>query len=380
MSRMNKLKLLAFYLPQYHTIPENDLWWGKGFTDWVNVKKSKPLYEGHYQPRIPLNNNYYDLSDVSVLIKQAELAKEFGLYGFCYYYYWFNGKKLLEKPLEAMLNNKNVNIPFCLSWANDPWTRAWDGGTQDFLMKQEYGTEENWIEHINYLIPFFRDPRYIKIEDMPILLLYRTKDFSKFDEMIILWNKIMKQNNLNELYIIETLNSFQAQPYCKLSKAVVEFEPMITLGSDYSLYERTKNYFKRHFEKPGKLKIINYDYIWKKIIRRKKGKFLKGKYNKILLSSGFVNWDNTPRKKENGVVFKGATPEKFQYYMQQLIRKSQKTDSELLFINSWNEWAEGCYLEPDENKGYDYLIAIRRALESSRSKLNDKHTYVKKKV
>jgi hypothetical protein len=362
---MKKTKVVAFYLPQYHTIPENDKWWGKGFTDWTNVKKAKPLFNDHKQPVKPLNDNYYDLSNIAILKEQADLAKEYGVDGFCYYHYWFKGQKLLEKPLEAMLSDREVNIPFCLSWANDPWTRAWDGGTKDFLIRQDYGSTEDWIDHINYLIPFFRDTRYIKVEERPVFLIYRTKDFSKFDEMIVLWNSILKRNNLKELYIIETLNAFQSQPNLKISEAVVEFEPMISLSSDLTLRERINIFINRKFitEVYDKPRIVSYDSIWKKILSRKPSKFLKLKDQKVLIRSGFVNWDNTPRKKNRGVVFSGGTPEKFETNMRKLLNKSVQSKSEFIFINAWNEWAEGCYLEPDQTNGYEYLNSLKKALK-----------------
>ena len=155
------MKIIAFYLPQFHNIPENDEWWGDGFTEWTNVKKAKPLYEGHMQPRVPLGGNYYNLLDDNVKIWQADLAKKYGVYGFCYYHYWFNGKMLLEKPMEQMLANKEVDIPFCICWANEPWTKAWVGDERKLLIAQEYGQEEEWKQHFMYLLPFFKDERYI---------------------------------------------------------------------------------------------------------------------------------------------------------------------------------------------------------------------------
>ena len=167
------MKIIAFYLPQFHNIPENDEWWGNGFTEWTNVKKAKPIFEGHQQPKVPLNNNYYNLLDDNVKVWQADLAKKYGVYGFCYYHYWFNGKMLLEKPMEQMLENKEVDIPFCISWANEPWTKAWVGDEKKMLIAQEYGQEEEWKEHFMYLLPFFKDERYIKKDGKPFFIFYR---------------------------------------------------------------------------------------------------------------------------------------------------------------------------------------------------------------
>ena len=167
------MKIIAFYLPQFHNIPENDEWWGDGFTEWTNVKKAKPLYEGHMQPRVPLGGNYYNLLDDNVKIWQADLAKKYGVYGFCYYHYWFNGKMLLEKPMEQMLANKEVDIPFCICWANEPWTKAWVGDERKLLIAQEYGQEEEWKQHFMYLLPFFKDERYITKNGKPLFVFYR---------------------------------------------------------------------------------------------------------------------------------------------------------------------------------------------------------------
>ena len=174
------MKIIAFYLPQFHNIPENDEWWGNGFTEWTNVKKAKPIFEGHQQPKVPLNNNYYNLLDDNVKVWQADLAKKYGVYGFCYYHYWFNGKMLLEKPMEQMLENKEVDIPFCISWANEPWTKAWVGDEKKMLIAQEYGQEEEWKEHFMYLLPFFKDERYNFIIAIRLSMMKRNITFHHF--------------------------------------------------------------------------------------------------------------------------------------------------------------------------------------------------------
>ena len=190
------MRIIAFYLPQFHNIPENDEWWGDGFTEWVNVKKAEPIYEGHEQPRVPLDGNYYNLLDDDVKIWQAELAKKYGIYGFCYYHYWFNGKLLLEKPMEQMLENKKVDLPFCVCWANEPWTRAWVG-EKKVLIGQEYGTEKEWKEHFDYMLPFFRDDRYIKEDNRPLYVIYRPEIIPCLQEMLALWDKLAKENGFD---------------------------------------------------------------------------------------------------------------------------------------------------------------------------------------
>ncbi len=359
------LKILAFYLPQFHEIPENNKWWGKGFTDWVNVKKAKPLFKGHYQPRKPLNNNYYDLSDVNVMKWQANLAKEYGIYGFCYYHYWFNGKLLLEKPLENMLKDKEVNIPFCLAWGNESWTRTWDGLGNNVLIHQSYGGKKEWAEHFEYLIKFFLDERYIKINNKPMFLIYRTEHIPNIDEMIDFWNELSTKYGFNGIYLVEMLTGFQKTVFAKNSSAVVEFEPNYTLGlyskfnkykPKYTFYYLYNEYLRIKLKSP--VKIVSYDIVWKMILNRKNKKF---RDRKTFLGA-YIGWDNTPRKEYRGSVHINSTPENFGKYFSKLLKKADKLNSEFIFINAWNEWAEGTYLEPDEKYGYKFLEEIKRKL------------------
>ena len=190
------MRIIAFYLPQFHDIPENDEWWGKGFTEWVNVKKAKPLFEGHAQPRVPLNNNYYNLLDDNIKIWQSEIAQKHGIYGFCYYHYWFNGKLLLEEPMEQMLKNKEITIPFCICWANEQWTKAWVGENK-VLIAQKYGDKNEWAEHFYYLLPFLKDERYIYEKGKPLVVIYRPNIIPCLNEMLDYWVELAKKNGLN---------------------------------------------------------------------------------------------------------------------------------------------------------------------------------------
>ena len=193
----NKIKMIAFYLPQFHSIPENDRAWGKGFTEWTNIKKAVPLFEGHNQPRIPLNENYYNLLDSKTQVWQSELALKYGVYGFCYYHYWFkNGKKLLEKPLENMLQNKDIKIPFCISWANENWSKRWDGGNQELIAEQDYGNEQDWEMHFEYLLNFFKDERYITLGGKPVFLIYKPGEIPCLSEMLNYFDLKAKENGL----------------------------------------------------------------------------------------------------------------------------------------------------------------------------------------
>ncbi|NLD47934.1 MAG: glycosyl transferase [Clostridiaceae bacterium] len=345
------VKFIAFYLPQYHCIPENDMWWGKNFTEWERVKNTKPLYPGHNQPRVPFS--YYDLSDVNVMKDQANLARKYGIHGFCFYHYWFNGKLLLEKPLQNMLYNKGVNIPFCLAWANEPWTRAWDGNNKIILMDQIYGNEISWLNHIRYLTSFFKDQRYIKINGKPLFLIYRTESFKYFDQMIKIWDEYLKAESLNGIFIAEMLTSYQKQPTCLLSEAVVEFEPMFTLNTIFTRKDRIKQIFLKRFPRfiKNRYRIKDYDKIWKEILSRNENYHGKKKF-----LGAFTDWDNSPRFGSNGLILVNGTVNKFENY---LLNQAQKSKNDLLFINAWNEWAEGAYLEPDRNNGYSFLEAVK---------------------
>lgn len=351
------IRFITFYLPQYHTINENDIWWGKGFTEWVRVKHSKPVFEGHYQPRIP--DAYYDLADIKVMADQAEQAKAYGIYGFCYYHYWFNGNLLLEKPLEQMLACKEVDIPFCLSWANEKWTRAWEGNSKEVLIDQYYGGEDEWEKHLDYLLPYFLDQRYITINRMPVFVIYRTESFADFDKMFSFWNSKMKEKGYPEIYFIEMLTSYQKKPMCSGSRGVVEFEPMFTIGDGFSVKAKIRGYIKKKypflFRRPYKL--FDYDKVWQKIVKRS-----NSYKNKTLFLGAFTDWDNSPRFRDRGTIFRSVTPKKFQYY---LTRQTQKSDSGFLFINAWNEWAEGAYLEPDKMYGDEFLKAVKKVADGS---------------
>ncbi|MGL5229803.1 MAG: glycosyltransferase WbsX family protein [Cetobacterium sp.] len=345
-------KLIAFYLPQFHRVKENDEWWGEGFTEWTNVKRSKPLYKNHNQPRIPLDNNYYDLSKKETLVEQAKLAKENNVFGFCFYHYYFNGKKLLEKPAEILLNNNDIDINYCFSWANEPWTRSWDGKTKDILMAQNYGELEDWKKHFEYLLPFFKDNRYIKKNNKPVFLIYRTNNIPNCEKMIDYWEKLSIESGFDGIYLIETLNSFQKTPILESSKAVVEFEPMLTMRHYLNPLTQIKRLIRK---KIGMLDIVNYDEVWQKIISR------DNNYSKERCLGAFVGWDNTPRKGKKGLIIEGSTPEKFGKYLKKQI---QKNTSEFLFINAWNEWAEGTYLEKDTKNNKFFLKEVKEVNSS----------------
>lgn len=354
---MKETKVLAFFLPQYHEIEENNIWWGKGFTEWTNVKSAKPLYKGHYQPKVPCAENYYDLSRVETLVKQVELATRYGVDGFCFYHYWFEGKKLLEKPMELLLTHPEIHTSYCLSWANETWSRRWNGEEKKILIKQTYGEENDWEAHFRYLLPFFQDTRYIRIDEKPVVILYRAFDIPRCDEMISYWNDRMREEGLGGIYVIETLNSTQKGGYLLNSSAYAEFEPMYTIYKYLNFGKRAYRYLFHHLNLSnlGCHDFLSYDKVWKLILQRR-----RYEKKKIFLGA-FPGWDNTARKGKDGLVIKGSTPQKFQKYFQIQFQESVEQNKEFLFINAWNEWGEGAYLEPDECHEFAYLQAIRDA-------------------
>ncbi len=359
------MKLISFYLPQFHEIPENNEWWGEGFTEWCNTKRAKPLFKGHYQPREPYQDNYYDLANPQVLVNQMKLAKKYGIGGFCFYHYWFGGKKLLEKPIEMLLDNKEADLPFCLAWANEPWTRTWDGvlGSKEVLMPQVYGGEAEWKEHFDYLLPFFQDDRYIRMEGKPVFIIYRAQNIPKCIAMMNYWDTLASKHNLPGLYYIQMNTAFGEDKYNKKFSASLDFEPMRTFGdinnTKACLWKTQVLMYKQLLKVPliNKLLLfkIDYDSFYRTITNRKELPIKKTYYGV------FSNWDNSPRKGRKGLIIKGGSPKKFEEYLKIQILRSLNAGNEFLFINAWNEWGEGAYLEPDKKYGYAYLKAIRRA-------------------
>lgn len=356
-----KTKVIAFYLPQYHEICENNEWWGEGFTEWTNVKKGKPLYKNHYQPKIPYQNNYYCLLDKGVQEWQSKLALECGIYGFCYYHYWFYGKMLLEKPMEKMLANPEIKINFCISWANEPWTKTWTGKDKEVLMQQRYGDFEEWEKHLQYLLPFFQDQRYILKENKPVFMLYRAENITNCNEMINYWNIRLKEYGFSGIYIIETLTGWQRKEKIDNSSGLAVMEPMHCFDEDLNLTEKIihaliKRMKLYHFHIYN---IYSYDKIWKKLLRKKINT------KKDAFYGAFLDWDNTARKGKKSISIKGFTTDKFEKYFSEIYRKSCKENKEFLFFNAWNEWSEGTYLEPDDKYEYENLRAVANSIKSS---------------
>jgi len=347
----NSVKPIAFYLPQFHSIPLNDENFGKGFTEWTNVTKAIPQFDGHHQPQLPIDVGFYDLSTDKVMYRQVELAKLYGIYGFCFHYYWFSGKRLLEKPLFNWLNNKELDLPFCLCWANENWSKLWDGGNREVMMEQKLrdGDDEKFFYDI---LPFFKDDRYIKIDNKPILIIYR---LNLFDETRIkTFVKNIKRLALKEgfdgIYLIgaKAFNCFNPQQYG--ADATVEFPPL-----HMKVEEISKKYINKNFV--GKIFELN-SYV-------KEKKYMNDN-DPTLYKTLFPGWDNTARKaKSNAAVFL-CNPELYKEWLSDLIKwtkANHKKEEQFVFVNAWNEWGEGAHLEPDQRYGYAYLQATKDALE-----------------
>lgn len=368
------MKIIPVYLPQFHTIPENDEWWGRGFTEWTNVKSAKRLFKGHYQPRVPLNKNYYDLTNVDTLKWQAKIAKEYGVYGFCFYHYSFNNKRLLEKPMELLLANPEIDLNYCVSWANHNWEDGWKASNREarILIGHDFNNEDDWVEHFNYLLPFFKDSRYMREGDKPILIIYIPNIIKKLNKMLALWDKMAIENGLKGIhFMFQSAMSYHSKGWDRSRfDNAIEFNPGFVnykkgLWTSLNLMKYSFKLKKllgiktRLVKDKKQVTIIDYDEAWEKILALKPSA-------KNAIPSGFVDWDNTPRIQERGTVYIGANPEKFESYLIRLIQKARlEYNQDKIFLFAWNEWAEGGYLEPDEKYGYGYLQAIKNALKDS---------------
>ena len=372
------MKIIPLYLPQFHTIPENDEWWGKDFTEWVNVREAKPLFDGHNQPRVPLNDNYYDLSDVETLKWQCRIAKEYGIYGFCMYHYWFNGHLLLEKPMEMLLAHPEIDIKYCISWANHDWTDAWKASNRQpkVLIAHNFDDEKDWVDHFNYLLPFFKDPRYMTENNKPLMVIYIPNIIRKLKKMLDVWSQMARDNGFDGLTFIyqSAASSFDNSWDHSLFDYGVEMNPgyvgLANRQKNSSFFPKLMKYsheIKRFLhirrsllpqKKITEVSKADYDYTWQRILE------LRPLSNAPkMIPCAFTDWDNTPRHKERGYLFQGVSPDKFKSYFKQLIDNTKKFyDTDMIFVFAWNEWAEGGYLEPDEKNGFAFLEAIKECL------------------
>lgn len=366
---MKKPKIFAFHLPQFHAIAENNEWWGEGFTEWTNTRKAQKNFNWQRQPRIPLHENYYDLTDPETIKWQGDLAGKHGVDGFCFYHYYFNdGYVLLDQPLKLFLQDKSINISFCLSWANEAWTRSWEGDRRTILIDQNYGAADNWIKHVDYLADYFSDERYYRIDGKPVFLIYRPDLIDNLDEMISCMNKHAIKKGFQGIYFIATLRKPNQELVSGFDEAV-RFEPFYSIystGASRRIFSKLplglRRYLIQFAEKVGAKLLFflgknattyDYDIIYNKLIgnaKREPGKLL----------GAFVDWDNTARRGAEATLFKNVTVEKFTKYFEELYKISADNEVEAIFINAWNEWAEGTYLEPDTDNHHQHLEALKK--------------------
>lgn len=364
------MKKFAIYLPQFHEIEENNKWWGEGFTEWTNVKNASPLFKGHIQPKHPLNG-YYNLLEKKVVEEQTRLLHKYGIDGFIYYHYYFCGKKIMEKPAENLLKWKDINQKFFFCWANHTWTKG-KGKEQKILIEQKYGDVDEWREHYVYLSRFFRDERYEKIKNKPILMIY-VSDFTEKKRMISLFDEWARKDGFNGIYIIETYTGdLSNKSMHKFKETITEQSEMIYLRepnvstSIYQYRYPIKRLFAkimREKEMPNKFRRVTI--IDGKVLYNIMEKYVKYKESDFKIAHGiFFEWDNTPRHKKRGYVITPPSKKHFMNYLD-LVK-----DDEYVFINAWNEWAEGMMLEPTKENGYKYLEWIKEWSDRNENRVN----------
>ncbi len=345
-------RLVAFYLPQYHPIPENDQWWGRGFTEWRNVTRAKPNFRGHYQPHVPADLGYYDLRVPEVRVEQAALARHYGIGAFCYYYYWFSGRRVLERPLNDMLSSGEPDFPFCICWANENWTRTWDGAEKHILLEQGY-RQEDAKDFIRDVIPILSDPRYLRVDGVPILLIYRVDKIPEIERHVDTWRQECERAGLGAIHLaaVQFWGIESPKPYG--FDSAVEFPPHNYMSHDAGLAVGLQDMSPT---------FTGHTFDYEKTIR----KSLQRPPTDYRLFRGLVpSWDNTARRQDTSGIYANASPTAFGYWLSELVAKSRRSHREsddLIFINAWNELGEGCHLEPCMRYGHAYLEEVQRAL------------------
>lgn len=377
------MNAICFYLPQFHPIPENDAWWGKGFTEWTNVAQARPLFEGHYQPHIPADLGFYDLRLEETRIAQAELAREHAIGGFCYYHYWFNGKMLLERPFNEVLVSGKPDFPFCLCWANENWTRRWDGLEREVLIEQNYA-EYDAARHAAWLSSAFLDKRYIRINDRPLFLVYRADQIPNLDAVIREWRNQAAKKGLPALYLCAVKNNQYALSDADTIKAgfdaLVEFQPnpQDLQGTADNLKQVTLirkfndiiDKFKLHGILKKRSDCVAYDYarIVEKVTQRPPA-------SHTTFPCVFPGWDNTARRRFGITAVRNNSVASYARWLEHSLRRvaDHPETEQIVFINAWNEWAEGCHLEPDMKNGRAFLEATRDVLKRFPARKTSRH-------
>ncbi|WP_288842461.1 glycoside hydrolase family 99-like domain-containing protein [uncultured Deefgea sp.] len=355
-----QVKLLAFYLPQFHEILENNQWWGEGFTEWSNVRSAQPLFDGHYQPHVPhADIGYYNLLDSSVLSQQTAMAKKYGIEGFCFYHYWFDGKRLLEKPVDILLAHPEIDLPFCLCWANENWTRRWDGGSEEVLIAQCHSQESD-VRFAADLLPYLHDVRYIKVNEKPLILIYRPDLIPDVESAAAGWREVWRNGGVGEVFLANVQSFTMDDPREIGFDAAVEFPPQtVSLSSirpEYPEFSRIDPW----------INLASYPAISRAWAERETAAYTR--FRTVMPA-----WDNASRRRKGGAsVFVDSTPDCYREWLEATIAQTlveKAGDERIIFVNAWNEWAEGCHLEPDQKYGYAYLEATRDALYSSSPKV-----------
>ena len=382
-----KIRAIALYLPQYHPIPENDEWWGKGFTEWTNVAKAKPLFRGHYQPRIPADLGFYDLRLPEVREAQAAMASDAGIEGFCYWHYWFgNGKKLLERPFEEVLSSGQPDFPFCLAWANHDWTtKTWqNGGRKEMIVQQTYPGEKDHISHFNYVLPAFLDHRYIKVDGKPLFLILEPYYFKGLTLFMDLWRKLAVEHGLKGIYFVGMGNSTSTVK--KNGDGTVE-RVLPNLESSAALYKEILSWGFDGYNSWGKsraemlsqgkfLRLIRrglhekfpflpaYHLNYPKVMRKEYYFAPEDTWDNIYPTL-FPQWDRSPRIAKADGIYINATPKYFKKHIEDALEviSNKPAEHRILFLRSWNEWGEGNYVEPDLKYGHGYLDALKKTIK-----------------
>jgi len=361
-----RARAIAFYLPQFHPIPENDAWWGKGFTEWANVTRAKSLFGGHNQPRLPTDLGFYDLRLPDSRQDQADLARQYGIEGFCYWHYWFDGKRLLERPFNEVLESGQPDLPFCLAWANETWSRRWLGEPKDVLMKQTYSDEDD-LKHIRWLIRAFEDDRYMTVDKRPMFLIYRPSDLPSPQNTTDLFREECLKSGIKNPYLIGVNGHDVNLDSTGIGfDATLHFTPQLGIlpeafedGPLASKLERNL----RFGVQSDVLKIYDYKESVKAMLS------LRENLPHPTIPSICVGWDNTPRRAEKAIILTESDPDFFKRELSALIdeQSAKPSDERLIFLNAWNEWAEGNHLEPDVQNERRFLEATRNALYSAES-------------
>jgi len=341
------------YLPQYYPFPENDTWWGKGFTEWTNVTKATPLFDEHYQPHLPTDFGFYDLRVRQTRREQIEVAKAHGIDGFCYHYYWFSGKRLLDVPVDDMLADKESNMPFCLCWANENWTRRWDASESEILIEQKFAPDDD-RNFIDDLLPFLKDPRYIRIGDAPLLIVYRPHKLPDVKKSIQIWRERCREMGVGNIFLVAALTHGNEAFRDVGFDAGLQFPPHNLRATHWS----------RNFDLTGKIEFYK-EFSGSVYDLPDLAEFYLGREYEgaNVFSTVSPCWDNTARMGSRAQIFLNGTPENYEYWLRSAVEKTRRdmaADQQFVFVNAWNEWAEGCHLEPDRRHGRKFLEATLR--------------------